>query len=192
MNQTCLSITCNPSCSCGWCAGPGTCSVTCPESSKAWIAAPVVLSVAAVVAIIVVLCVMHKRGHIGCQCYRSLYHPLPSNKPTPSPLMGNTKRQAFGPGAHAHGPATYQPSQSSASIPIASGPVSHHAYPATNPTTNHAAVTASYSGLPRHASSSSTAGGNLGEYDMISPSALHNGESRATIFDNSTSTGRKE
>jgi hypothetical protein len=92
--------------------------VTCPESSRAWIAAPVILSVFGAVLLVLLIWWLHKRGSIGCQCYFAPYSPLPTKAP-PSPVVALARRASVAPkaaelgrpfaGAPSYGPVVADP-----------------------------------------------------------------------------------
>lgn len=88
----CLTETsCDSSCHCGYCGGPGSCSQKSCEDDDSWIVIPIVVCVVffvLVVAIIVWLCI---RGDCAGGCYLSR-HRLP-NKVIPSGPVLQTEEQ---------------------------------------------------------------------------------------------------
>eukprot|EP00051_Salpingoeca_urceolata_P001634 m.42647 g.42647 ORF g.42647 m.42647 type:complete len:517 (-) comp11562_c0_seq1:351-1901(-) len=81
---TCATLLCDSDCSCGYCAGPGECIASCDDNNIAWVAAPVILGVLLLVALIFLCRYLKKRDLIECDCFVTTKKSLKSSHVHPS------------------------------------------------------------------------------------------------------------
>jgi hypothetical protein len=73
---SCLTdVSCDDSCHCGFCGGPGKCSQSSCKEDLAYIAGPIVAGLV-LIALAVFIYLACKAGHCSCHWYCSLFHPV--------------------------------------------------------------------------------------------------------------------